>query len=201
MAAGNTKSTVPSPGPGKAKRSVFPALAEKFQSIVKVLNLIAAGCLGALVGLMTVDVVARYFLNKPIPWAYDVYELLLVGVFFLALGYTYYTKGHVRVDFLTTRLPLKWQVVLDLVTRPLTLAVLVLITWQGWLAASEAWVAKEVSSGIPPVPVFPAKITVAIGGAAITLEVALETYASILKLLGMETSTAQPPPVSEGALE
>jgi len=62
--------------------------------------------LGVLVmaGLITFDVLMRYFLDRPQLFVDELASFLQVFVVFAALAYTFRAGGHVRVDLVTSSL-------------------------------------------------------------------------------------------------
>jgi len=67
-----------------------------------------------MVCLTTVDAVGRYFLNSPIPKAYEITEkyLIVLAVFF-GLCYAYREGVHIRITLLESRLPPKGKLVVN----------------------------------------------------------------------------------------
>lgn len=66
-------------------------------------TLLGSGCLlvlAALAGLTCVDVVARYLFNSPVAGAYELTELLLATLIFLALPLTTLAGEHIEVELL-----------------------------------------------------------------------------------------------------
>ena len=53
--------------------------------------------------ITTADVVGRGFFNKPIAGTFELSEYMLAVIILLGAAYTQQVKGHVAVDFLTSR--------------------------------------------------------------------------------------------------
>lgn len=103
---------------------------------------------------------ARYILNSPIIWAWDVTYMLSGSIFMLGGAYILRIGGHIRIDFLQERFSPRTKAIIELlfyvvIFFPLT-AVLVRygIPW-----AWESWAAREVT--LPETmwygPVYPFK--------------------------------------------
>ena len=60
----------------------------------------AGAVLLAMMGLTATDVVARYLFDAPIDGAFELTELMLAALIFLALPLTTASRGHVEVDLL-----------------------------------------------------------------------------------------------------
>jgi len=69
----------------------------------------------ALTALICYEVFARYVLNNPHPWAFDVQIMMYGTLFMMAGAYTLSKNGHVRGDILYGFLQARTQASLDLV--------------------------------------------------------------------------------------
>ena len=106
-----------------------------FDRFLRLLALGAGGVLLGLLGLVLFDVVMRYALRLPFLGAYEMSELAMVLIVFLALPYCAATGGHVAVDVLS---PLLDRPGLRGLTAAIHLAGAVLmavIAWQATLYA------------------------------------------------------------------
>lgn len=126
----------------------------------------------ALIGSMFYEVVARYGLNNPTVWAYDVSYMLNGVIFLLGAGFVLMKNLHVRVDFLSTRLPVRLQHTINLVFDIFVL--LPALVWVSYRAVTEAWDsfvtgAVEVVSPWAPV-IWPFEGGIALGLVALTLQ-------------------------------
>lgn len=113
--------------------------------------------------LVTVDVVMRYVFNSPIPGVYNVVELMMIGIVFLAVAYVQSHREHVKVEFFTKWLPPRAQAALDIFGHVLGLFIFSVITWQGAKLAWRSWVDQDYSMGIVHVPYWPGKWAFTIG--------------------------------------
>jgi TRAP-type C4-dicarboxylate transport system permease small subunit len=131
--------------------------------------------------LLTVgDVMGRSFFNKPIPGTFELSEYMLAVIVLLGAGYTQQVKGHVGVDFLTSRFSPRVQAVLQAVTTLAGLLVIAIMVWQGYLEGIHE---KAVSDQLR-VPQWPFKLLVAAGGLLLWLELLLDFIASVQKIAG-----------------
>jgi TRAP-type C4-dicarboxylate transport system permease small subunit len=71
-----------------------------FEKTLRILALCAGAVLMGLMGLIVFDVVMRYGLRIPFLGAYEMTELAMALIVFLALPYCAATDGHVAVDVL-----------------------------------------------------------------------------------------------------
>jgi len=133
--------------------------------------------------LLTVgDVMGRSFFNKPIPGTFELSEYMLAVIVLLGAAYTQQVKGHVGVDFLTSRYSAKTQAVLQAVTTLAALLIVAILVWQGCLEGIHE---KAVSDQLR-VPQWPFKLLVAVGGLLLWLELLLDFISSVLKIAGRQ---------------
>lgn len=98
----------------------------------------AAGVFLAAMMLVTVaDVALRALFNTPIRGTYDIVELLLCATFFVGLPAVFLRDEHIVVDMIDVFAPraVPW---LRRVSDVLAVVMLVLMAWQGGIAARDA---------------------------------------------------------------
>jgi len=93
------------------------------------------------------EVVARYVLNQPSSWAFDL-QLMYYGILFMMAGaYTLAKNGHVRGDILYGFLPPRGQAGIDLVLYIVFfIPGVTALVWAGWNYAAESIAIQEHSS-------------------------------------------------------
>ena len=159
---------------------------EKFRKVVQKASFSAcfAGMFLAIpLMLLTVgDVMGRSFFNKPIHGTFELSEYMLAVIVLLGAAYTQQVKGHVGVDFLTSRYSPKTQSVLHAVTTLAGLLIIAIMVWQGYLEGIHE---KAVSDQLR-VPQWPFKLLVAVGGLLLWLELLLDFISSLLKITGRQ---------------
>ena len=128
--------------------------------------------------LTTADVVGRDFFNKPVAGTLEVSEYMLAVLILLGAAYTQQVKGHVAVDFFTGRFSPKTRVYFDVLTTGLSLFIVAILTWQGFvLGIQETAVTDQLR-----IPKAPFKLLVGIGGALLWLELFVDLVDSIGKI-------------------
>lgn len=94
-----------------------------------------------LLGLMLVtgcDVIGRYFLNAPLPGAFELTELMLAALVFAALPLVGQAGGHVDVDILTEQFSRRMQQIVAFVVSALCAVILLAFAWRlGLLGAQQ----------------------------------------------------------------
>lgn len=110
--------------------------------------------LALMVLLVTLDVVLRYFFNRPIKGSYELIEFMMVLVVFLGLAYTQTKKGHVSITLFTGKLSPGQLAVIRSITYLLCIIIFSLITWRG-IVQAEALRVNGTSSDLLFIPTFP----------------------------------------------
>ena len=77
--------------------------------ISKILAYMTMVMTGILILVMSYEMVVRRLLNAPTLWAFDVSYMLSGVIFVAAMAFTLQRNEHVRIDFLSTRLPIRLQ--------------------------------------------------------------------------------------------
>lgn len=126
--------------------------------IINVLAIIA----GVLVGLsmvgINIDVFMRFVFNHPIFFIFPLTEMHLLFVTFFVAPWLLKTKGHVRMDFVVSRLSAKNQNRLDIFSAVIGIIVCFILVWYGTKVTHELWISKEYD--IFKLEGFPKAITV-----------------------------------------
>ena len=129
--------------------------------------------------LTTADVLGRGFFNKPFPGTFELSEFMLAVVILFGAAYTQKEKGHVSVDFITSRFGLRTQKVFQVITLGLSLSIITIVVWQGFILGIEA---TEVTDQLR-IPTGPFKFLVGIGGALLWLQLLFDLIDSVKELV------------------
>ena len=126
-------------------------------------NLAGTWLIVFLMVLIISDVAYRTLAGKSILGAYNLAELIMVGIVFLSLAYAQKQRGHVRMEVVVDRLREKAQQLTEIAAFFLSLAICALIFYQSILEALLAVDINLITSGIVQWPAWPFKIVVAFG--------------------------------------
>ncbi len=96
----------------------------------KALGYIAILLLIALTLLTSVDVIARYWFNSPINGAFELTQLLLAALIFVAFPLTTAMREHIEVDLLANLLPDSVNRLSSLFAGLVTSVVLAVVGWR-----------------------------------------------------------------------
>jgi len=124
------------------------------------------------------DVMLRGFFNKPIPGTFELSQYILAIFILLGAAYTQQVRGHVGVDFVTSRLSPRLRVYCEILTTLLSLFIIAIVIWQGWV---EGITEKAVSDQLR-IPQYPFRVLVAVGGFLLWLELLIDLFGAFGKL-------------------
>ena len=128
--------------------------------------------------LTTTDVVGRAVWSRPIYGTVELSSYMLAIFILLGVAYTHQVKGHVRVTMLTSRIPVQANHVLDLITTLLSLFIIGLLAWQGWVVGME----ERAVSDMLRVPQRPFKLLVSLAALLLWLELCIDLFTTIKQL-------------------
>ena len=126
----------------------------------------------ALTFLITWEVFARYALNTPNPWAFDLMIMMYGAAFMMAGAYTLAKNGHVRGDVLYSFFPPRLQAGLDLLLYIVFfIPGVVALCWAGYTYAAESFAIREHSTlTANGPPLYPFKMVIPLAGILLLLQ-------------------------------
>jgi TRAP-type C4-dicarboxylate transport system permease small subunit len=124
------------------------------------------------------DVLLRGVFNKPIPGTFELSQYILAVFILLGAAYTQQVKGHVGVNFITSRLSPRSRAICEILTTLLSLFIIAVVVWQGWV---EGITEKTVSDQLR-IPQYPFRVLVAVGGFLLWLELLIDLFGAFGKL-------------------
>lgn len=102
---------------------------------------------------ITIDVLARYFLNRGLVESFEISGYGLAACIGLGLAYTVTTKAHIRVDFLVAKMPFPVRAVCDLLAACALAVVATALAWFAWGTVSQSWAMGARSMSLLQIPV------------------------------------------------
>lgn len=116
------------------------------------------------------EIVARYLFDKPTTWAFEI-SLALYGIYVALLGaYTLVTGGHVNVDILYSRLSSRAKAGVSLFSWLIFFLWCGALVWTGWIRGVESLMIRESESTAFGCPIYPVKLSLAVGGSLLFLQ-------------------------------
>ena len=149
-----------------------------FDRALRVLALGAGVVLLGLLGLVIFDIIMRYVLRLPFLGAYEMSELMMVLIVFLALPYCAATGGHVAVDLLAPILDrpgFRWLNVLIHLGGAVLMAV---IAWQATLYAFGSAVRGEATNMLK-IPKQPFELVTAVCAALFAIVLLVNAWKAL----------------------
>jgi TRAP-type C4-dicarboxylate transport system permease small subunit len=112
-------------------------------------------------GSVFVDVILRYFFNRPSLWVTEVSGHLFMYVIFLGTAYALQEDYHIRVEFVLGLFNLPVRRIVNLITSLFSLVFCLVLLWQTsvmtWSAFKKSWVSPTLLS-VPYVYIYVAMV-------------------------------------------
>lgn len=128
--------------------------------------------------LTSTEVLSRAVWNRPIPGAVEMSSYMLAIFILLGIAYTQQVKGHVRVTMLTSRLGEKAEAGLSVFTTLLSLFIVTLLAWQGWVQSVD----ETTVSDMLRIPQLPFKLLVSVAGVLLWMELLFDLIDELARL-------------------
>ncbi|RLB35061.1 MAG: hypothetical protein DRH12_16930 [Deltaproteobacteria bacterium] len=111
--------------------SLFSTLDRIFDGLLKAFAWLAGFMMMFALVSVCIDVVLRYFFNKPIGWVLQISEYILLYIPFLAAGYVLRQESHIRIDIILNRVSPRLQNRINIVTSLVGALVMLILTYYG----------------------------------------------------------------------
>lgn len=162
----------------------------RLSSMIDALNRHVGRAVSWLILVMTVvsaaNAVSRKVFNASSNAFLEIQWYLFAAVFLLAAGYTLQRNGHVRIDVLSSRLPPRVRLRIELVATLLFLFPFAFIVLRhGWPFFMDAVTQREVSINAGGLVVWPVKLLVPAGFALLLLQGVSQVVKTVAALSGV----------------
>ena len=147
----------------------------------------------ALFMMMVIGAADAFFtkaLSLPLPGVYELTETLMVMSAFLALALAQANRGHIRVTLFVGLLAPRLRAFFDVVGSVLTAVLFVGIAWFGWVSAVHSFNVGEFSPGSLPLPLWPARLALAIGASFMVIQSLADLALDLAVLFGRRPARA-----------
>ncbi|GAB6907280.1 putative TRAP transporter, DctQ-like membrane protein [Desulfosarcina cetonica] len=144
-------------------------LYKKMEFISRNLAYLGAIALMAMMLLTTVDVVGRYFFNKPVLGAFELTEFLVLILIFSLLAHSQANKSHVAVDLIFDHFPGRLRKIIEVFNHLVCLLFMLLIAYRGFIRALEIKAFGEATSNLGIIK-YPFAFFVVLGCVALSIE-------------------------------
>lgn len=135
-------------------------------------------CAGIMLGLMMlttcIDVVLRFF-RHPIPGTYELVGFFASLAIAFSLSGTSLGKGHIAVEYLVDKLPLKYQKKIERINCFISSLIFMVITLETFKYSIELFTSKEVSMTLS-IPLYPFAAGLSLGCAMVSLVMLFQSF-------------------------
>ena len=163
-------------------------IASRIDALGDALGRLVALLIFLMIAIIAIEVVSRYFFNRPTAWVQDASGWLQVAYIFLGAPFALKRGYLVRVDVLYGRFSPRLQAIVDLTaSTALFVCFAAVLIWKGAEFALASYRMGEVSSsGMWRGPVYPAKFLVPIGMGLLALAWLAQICRQVLVVIGEE---------------
>lgn len=148
---------------------------DRFSTLLAILGGVATV---ALMLNVVMDVIGRYFFNRPFPGTLDLTQFAwMPSLVALGLGYALLRGEHIRVNLLTAPTGPRVQRIIEVVAMVFTLGTTVLFLWFGSEKAFEAMGFDEKAVGTPWLHIWPYRWVIVLG----LVGLLLQAFAQLLR--------------------
>lgn len=163
----------------------------------EILALASVSLIVVILAAIVADVVRRSATGKSVPGVVEWSEVAMVMIVFLGLGYAERRRAHVSMTLFVRLLPPRVGAVINALGLLLVAAV---VAWMVYVTADRAmasYEASEIRFGLIRVPVWPARIAIAVGLLAYLLELAFR----LLDTIRDAVANRQPAAIAEDDID
>ncbi len=146
--------------------------------ITKGLHYVAHLILFMMMCTVTIDVLGRFFFNRPLLGAYEITSMGLAMIVFLSLAYTHLRKEHITIDFIVEKFPTSFQQVIDCLVNLLIAFLMFVICWQLWESAQRMLETNAVTGDLS-LPIFIFYLIAMLGAFVFALVALLGAFTSV----------------------
>jgi len=137
-------------------------LYNRIQRINRLFTVLTGWFVGCLCVVVLYDVLFRYIFAKPLGWAVDFGELVMLPIIYLPAAYISKERGHVSIDVLINRLPARAKRVFEIFGSLMGICFSALLGWQAVIIFCDVYIRNTVTM-MGKLPVYPAAMFFVIG--------------------------------------
>lgn len=119
--------------------------------------------------IVNLEVIMRYFVDRPITWGVEIGSYLLFAVVLLGAGYTLQEGGHVNVDAIRQLLPTRGRLILDTISPAIGMIFGLVLLIEGVRLTLQAWQGHWLSETLLAVPLWRVYIIMPVGSLVLVL--------------------------------
>lgn len=124
----------------------------------------------AIMAVILYEVILRGVFDSPTNWAHESSGYIFGAYFMIGGVYALRHGDHVNVDILYSRFSPRLRAVINIIAAIMLFLLLTVLIWKGWDSAITSIGRNEVSQTLWAPPVYPLKLTIAVGASLIALQ-------------------------------
>ena len=156
------------------------------------LTAVGVVCVVAMMGLTTVDVIARYVFNSPTLWADEVSSYLLIAIVFLGLAPNVRQDAHIRIDVLTNLVSGRIRAALEVFAYAAGIIFSVLLLLGTWTRFANFYDRGIISDSPLMTPLWLPMVPVVVGAAVLVLTMVVGFIVTTTALIGGRPLSIEP---------
>jgi TRAP-type C4-dicarboxylate transport system permease small subunit len=171
---------------GRHQKSFLSLFLSTLESIYNetllILNYISVVCIFIVSLWIFSDVVGRYFFNHPIPGTTEIVKCMIIIIVFLGIAYTFQKERHIRTVLILDRLRPALKRWVEIIACLIGVAVFTLLCITSIEAAWDSIAAGEYDGVQVRVPVYPSRLTVALGSGLLVIQAILNLFKQLASM-------------------
>jgi TRAP-type transport system small permease protein len=144
------------------------SLKQGLTPLTNIMGIIGASIIGLMMLVTVIDVGGRRLFNSPLLGSMDLTTLMMVIVVFFSIAHTELKKGHITIDLIVPKLPVRVQNFIMSIMYFLSLIIFGWMTWRIGLSSLDLMRNNTVSATLQ-IPVFPFMFLATLGCALLSL--------------------------------
>ena len=162
-----------------------------FDSLLKNLRLVTCLILVFITVSVCIEVVMRYFFNKPQVWVIELSEYGLLYITFLAAGWVLKAKAHISIDLFVDRLKQRTRALFSIVHGILITGVSIVLVWYGVRVTWTYFSRGTYNPTILEIPTAAILVVIPVGGLILLIQSLREIISNVLEYESLKSGTVR----------
>lgn len=167
---------------GQEDNSRRPPIDTGLDWIVRIAIWLATAMAFVVLVLILVNAITRSFAGFVVPGAFQMGQIAMPVIVFLALPWTFFLRNNYQLDLLYALLPEKGQSILRVLHSLIYTAIFGIWSYATILRAVDSVAIREYTAGQVRVPIYLARSAIAVGCSLILVVVAYELVRSVRRI-------------------
>jgi len=154
----------------------MPFLVSRFERMTLGFAWVAAWLFTLSGGMLSYEVVARYFFLSPTKWAAELSQLCLIYGTLLSMSWLLQHRRHIQINAVTARLPDPVHRVTALVTMVILIVFCAYVTFYGWTIFEDSFERGRTTGSLLDLPSWIAELPVPVFFAVLGVQAVIEIW-------------------------